>query len=460
MPTTADTRPGILVVEDDPGLRELISEELEDAGYRLSTASSAGQAGEQIARDFPDLVISDLRLPGDDGLTLLERTRTLPVAPAFIVITAFGTVEQAVSALQRGADDFLTKPLNLDHLRLSVGRALQRQALEREVSRYRKMLEAGDFHGILGRSTPMRQLFEQIRRIAHADGPVLLGGESGVGKELVARAIHAESERRDGPFVAINCAGIPAELLESELFGHKAGAFTGAQRARRGLFAEATGGTLLLDEIGEMPLQMQSKLLRTLQEGSIRPVGENREQPIDVRIIAASNRDLEQEVDNEAFRADLFYRLETFSLEIPPLRQRGDDIDLLTAHYIARFGTTRPEPVTGISTQALNLLHRYPFPGNVRELGNAIERACAFARSGQIESEDLPGRIRRQQGEPATRSALLESLLDEDELLSLRQLEQRYVRHVLKRYDGNKRQTALTLGIGRRTLYRYLDELT
>ncbi|SEG72004.1 sigma-54-dependent transcriptional regulator [Marinobacterium lutimaris] len=458
MSTRADLNASILIVEDDSGLRELIQEELQDAGYQVSSAGSAEQAGEQIARTYPDLVISDLRLPGEDGLSLLKSTRSLAGAPAFIVITAFGTIEQAVSALQLGADDFLTKPLNLEHLRLSVARALERQALEREVDRYRRMLNAGDFHDIIGRSTPMRQLFEQIRRIAQADGPVLVGGESGAGKERVARAIHAESERHNGPFVAINCAGIPAELLESELFGHKAGAFTGAQKARKGLFAEADGGTLLLDEIGEMPLQMQSKLLRVLQEGSIRPVGDNHEHAINVRIIAATNRDLEQEVEKEVFRADLFYRLETFSIEIPPLRQRGDDIDLLTAHYIARFGATRPEPVTGISTEAQQLLRQYPFPGNVRELANAIERASVFARHEQIQPEDLPARIRRHSGTQPESSALLESLLGGSELPPLRQVEQRYVQHVLERSDGNKRQAALTLGIGRRTLYRYLEE--
>jgi DNA-binding NtrC family response regulator len=289
---------------------------------------------------------------------------------------------------------------------------------------------------------------------------VLLSGESGVGKELVARALHAESDRGDGPFIAVNCAGIPAELLESELFGHSAGAFTGAQRARKGLFAEAAGGTLLLDEVGEMPLAMQSKLLRILQDGSLRPVGENRERQVDTRILAATNRDLVAEVASGRFREDLFYRLETFAIEIPALRRRDDDIELLAAHFVARFGAAAEQRIRGLAPEAMACLRRYAFPGNVRELSNAIERAVAFAHGDQIEVEDLPERIRRQgdlrlpQADEAGRPALLGA----GELPPLREIERRYVRLVLERCDGNKKRAADCLDIGRRTLYRYLDE--
>jgi DNA-binding NtrC family response regulator len=399
-------------------------------------------------------------LPGESGLGLLDHSRGLPLPPAFLVITAFGTVEQAVSALQRGADDFLTKPLNLDHLRLSVRRALERRSLQAEIAGYRKMLRAGEFHGLIGRSAPMRQLFELIRHVARANGPVLITGESGVGKELAARALHAESDRRNGPFLAVNCAGIPPELLESELFGHSAGAFTGAQRARRGLFAEAEGGTLLLDEIGEMPGAMQSKLLRILQDGRMRPVGENRERQVDVRIVAATNRDPESDVKAGLFRADLFYRLETFSFEVPALRSRGDDVELLAAHFIARFGSAVNQRVRGITPAALAQLRAYPFPGNVRELSNAIERAVAFAGGGEIEVDHLPERIRRHRNPSLSAGdAAISGLLAVGETPPpLRVIEHRYVRYVLDRTDGNKRRAAELLGIGRRTLYRYLEQ--
>ena len=449
----------VLVVEDDPGLRELIAEELGDAGHAVITAADLAGARAMIDRHRPALVISDLRLPDGEGLTLLNACHDLaPLTPAFIIITAFGTVEQAVDALKQGADDFLTKPLKLDHLRLVTSRALERRELQRQVARYREMLGEGDFHGLIGRSPPMRQLFEQIRRIARASGPVLILGESGVGKELVARALHQQSERADGPFVALNCAGIPAELLESELFGHSAGAFSGAQKARKGLFAEAEGGTLLLDELGEMPAAMQAKLLRVLQDGKLRPVGENRERQIDVRIIAATNRDLEQEVDAGEFRADLYYRLETFALEVPPLRERGDDIDLLVAHFISLFGEQAAQPLRGISTEAMEALRCYAFPGNVRELSNAIERAIVFCRGEQLELTDIPARIHQRQRPPLMTQTASVTLFDPAMPPPLKTIEQRYVAYVLQHSQGNKQQAARLLGIGRRTLYRYLAD--
>ena len=452
-------RPRILVVEDDAGLRELLRNELEDAGYRTAAAADAEQARAMIGRERTDLVVSDLRLPGDSGRDLLDHCRGLDAPPGFIMITAFGTVEQAVEALKRGADDFLTKPLRLDHLRLAVARVLEARRLRSEVSQYRKLLGDGEFHRMVGRSAPMRRLFDAIRQVAPLGGPVIITGESGTGKELVARALHAESPRRDAPFVPLNCAAMPPELMESELFGHARGAFTGATQQRPGLFVEADGGTLLLDEIGEMQPDTQAKLLRVLEDGSIRPLGADREINVDVRLVAATNRDLEAEVAAGRFRQDLFFRLETFPLHVPPLRERGEDLDLLAAHFIARFAALGARDAPVLSEQALACLRGYAFPGNVRELSNALERATAFCEGREIRPSHLPDRIRNRRPDAAAADAPASiALVDGEELPSLETLERRYIRLVLERTGGNKRKAAEVLGIGRRTLYRRLDE--
>lgn len=448
----------ILVIEDDPDLRQLLLEELADAGHRCAGKGDLVSARQWLSEQAPKLVVSDLHLPDGNGLDLLEELRQLPVRPSFIAITAFGTIDQAVDALKRGADDFLTKPLDLDHFTLSITRTLQRQLLEQELSYYRRLLDQGEFHGMIGRSPRMRQLFTQIQQVAQAGGPVLVTGESGVGKELVARAIHRESDRRDGPFIALNCGGIAANLLESELFGHAAGAFTGATKARRGLFAAADGGTLMLDEIGEMPMEMQSSLLRVLQDGRVRPVGSNTEQDLNVRIIAATNRELPDEVSEGRFREDLYYRLETFTIEVPPLRQRGDDLERLIAHMVHQFNQRRQQPVDGLSGEALNLLKRYPFPGNVRELSNIIERAVTFCSERLIGPEHLPERIHRATPTPEPASGdRWQPPTGEGELVSLDAVERSYIHYVLDQVDGNKKRAADILNIGRRTLYRWLE---
>ncbi len=456
--TTPASPTDILLIEDDPDLRQLLTEELTDAGYRCAGAGDLAGARRWLAEEAPKLVVSDLHLPDGNGLDLLEELRQLPVRPSFIAITAFGTIDQAVDALKRGADDFLTKPLDLDHFNLSITRTLQRQQLEQELSYYRRLLEQGEFHGMIGRSPRMRQLFTQIQQVAQAGGPVLVTGESGVGKELVARAIHRESDRREGPFIALNCGGIAANLLESELFGHAAGAFTGATKARRGLFASANGGTLMLDEIGEMPIEMQSSLLRILQDGKVRPVGSNTEQALDVRIIAATNRELPDDVAEGRFREDLYYRLETFALEVPPLRQRGDDLERLIAHLIHQFNQRRQQPVDGLSTEALNLLKRYPFPGNVRELANIIERAVTFCTERLIGPEHLPERVQLSAPTPeATEGSDWQPPTTGGQLVSLDNVERSYIHYVLEQVEGNKKRAADILNIGRRTLYRWLE---
>ncbi len=457
---TEVTQERVLLVEDDDSLRQLLVEELEDRGLQVRALASAEEAVGSLESWEPALVVSDLRLPGADGMALLRRVRTMQAAPAFLVITAFGSIQQAVAALKEGADEFLTKPLDLEHFALAVARALETRRLRDEVRRFQQLLSDDRFHGMLGRSRVMRGLFDQIRQLARAEGPVLVIGESGTGKELVARAVHAESERARGPFLAINCAGLPAELLESEFFGHVSGAFTGANRAHKGLFQQADGGTLFLDEIGEMPLPLQAKLLRVLQEGTIRPVGAERELSVDVRIIAASNRPLETEAGREAFREDLFFRLETFILQVPPLRDREEDLELLAAGFVAHFAARSGRPVRGIAPAALAQLRRYPFPGNVRELQNAIERAVTFCHGRSIELEHLPSRIADYRDDKAGSAGaeLLTQLSDGPLLPTLEELELRYIEHVLKLVDGNKRRAAALLGIGRRTLYRRLGE--
>ena len=450
----------ILVVEDDQALAELLTEELEAEGYTVAASGSAEDALERIESLQPVLVVSDLQLPGKDGLALLEEIRSRELQPAVLMISAYGTVDRAVAALKAGADNFLTKPLDMDHFLLSVERLLANRRLRDEVNRYREALESDNFHGMTGSSPAMQRLFDRIRRIAQADGPVLITGESGTGKDLVARALHAESPRAKSAFLAVNCAGVPAELLESEFFGHAAGAFSGADQARPGLFREADGGTLFLDEIGEMPVALQAKLLRALQDGRIRPVGSDREVSVDVRLVAATNLDLSSKVAEGAFREDLYYRLEAFQLELPALRERGDDLELLAMRFLARFAAAGERPARQLSERALAVIRAYRWPGNVRELRNAMERAVTFCDGEQVGPEHLPERMRKQPPVPAAAGSdnIPDALLEGDFLPSLNELRQRYVRYVLNRMDGNKRRAAALLGVGRRTLYRWLDE--
>ncbi|MDN3516185.1 sigma-54 dependent transcriptional regulator [Aquisalimonas lutea] len=451
----------VLLVEDDAGLRELLQEELEEAGMAVEPADSAEKALRALQQASPDLVISDLRLPGMDGMALLQEVRNLHARPAFLIITAFGTISQAVEALKRGADEFLTKPLDLEHFMLAVQRLMETRRLRGEVQRFRQLMEQDSFHGMVGRGRAMQVMFDQIRQLARAAGPVLVAGESGTGKELVARAIHAESSRARAPFQAVNCAGVPAELLESEFFGHEAGAFTGASRAHKGLFDQANGGTLFLDEMGEMPMALQAKLLRVLQDGVIRPVGGNREHQVDVRIVAATNRRLEELIESGDFREDLFYRLETFTLRVPPLREREDDMELLAARFLERFAVQMDRDVRGFTPAAMQCLKQYGFPGNVRELENAIERAVTFCHDEQVDVEHLPARMHLEQRpriQAAGADQVMGEFLDGPVLPTLDELERRYIRYVLDQVGGNKRRAAALLNVSRRTVYRRLDE--
>ncbi|MCF8142981.1 MAG: sigma-54 dependent transcriptional regulator [Deltaproteobacteria bacterium] len=461
MPEGKSEKELVLIVEDDEALGTLLLDEVQDSGLEARWTSTA-EEGERVMEHWrPDVVVCDLRLPGMDGLSFLNKVQgqASDSLPGFLIITAFGTISKAVEALKAGAEDFLTKPLDLEHFMLSVKRILERKRLREVVNRMKDVLPPDSFHGMYGKSTCMRLLFEQIRQVADSQGPVLILGESGSGKELVTKAIHNESSRANGPFLPVNCAGIPEHLVESEFFGHAAGSFTGAQKGRQGLFAEAQGGSLLLDEISEMPLFLQAKLLRILQDGKIRRVGENREYQVDVRVLAATHRDLEEEVRQGRFREDLFFRLETFTVRVPPLRERGDDVELLASRFMQQFTLALNKKVKEISSKALDLIVRYPFPGNVRELSNAVERAVTFATGTCIHPEHLPTRIRNyhpEMDEPS--SEMYGPVETHNRLPSLADVEQHYIRHVLRKVDGNKRRAAAILGIGRRTLYRRLGE--
>ncbi len=460
--SNTDTPSGrVWIIEDDKALGTLLLEEIRDAGLEGDWKASAEEAVETPETPWPDLIICDLRLPGMDGLTFLKKVldKAPDSPPGFLVITAFGTIPKAVEALKAGADDFLTKPLDLEHFMLCVKRILERRRLREMVNQMRGLVSSENFHGMYGKNPCMRLLFEQIRQVAKAHGPVLIIGESGTGKELVARAIHEESTRAGGLFLPVNCAGIPEHLLESEFFGHAEGSFTGARKSRQGLFAEAEGGSVLLDEISEMPLFLQAKLLRILQDGSIRRVGENREYRVDVRVLAATHRDIDEEVRRGHFREDLFFRLETFILRIPPLRERGEDVELLAARFLQHFALGLDKKVKGFSRRALEIITNYPFPGNVRELRNAVERGITFASGEWVEAEHLPARMRNYSpGGEKSAPPLRSFPANEGSLISLAEMERRYIGHVLEEVGGNKRRAAAILGIGRRTLYRRLGE--
>jgi DNA-binding NtrC family response regulator len=451
----ADER--VLVVEDDAGHRALLQQELSDAGHPVTTALSAEDALGLLEKQNFALVVSDLRLPGADGFAVLRATRAIIPAPGFIMLTGFGTIDQAVSALKAGADDFLTKPVDLEHLRVAAERVLQTRQLRAEVQQYREVLGDQGFQGMQGRSPAMLRLYDLIRRIAPSDRSVLITGESGTGKELVARALHHESPRAHGPFVALNCAGIPEALLESELLGHAAGAFSGARGARKGLFLEADGGTLFLDEIGEMPPAMQTKLLRLLQDGQVRPVGANEEIGTNVRIVAATHRDIAELLAEGRLREDLFFRLETFRIEVPPLRERGEDLARLVEMFLRRHALEQGLPVRRFEPEAMRRLLGYRFPGNVRELAGLVERAATLARDQVIRLDDLPDRVRTDPSnrDPAMDGSAAGQRLDKD-WETLEELENRYIRQVLAFTEGNKQRAARILGIGRKTLYRKL----
>jgi two-component system response regulator HydG len=444
----------VLLVDDDFSLTETLRIGLGRRGFTVGAAGSAAEALAALETDDFDVVVTDLNMKGGTGIDLCTsiaaRHRDLPT----IVLTAFGNYETAVAAIRAGAYDFISKPVQLDVLGIAIERAAQHRTLHQEVKRLRSaQSDRAANSDFIGASPALEKVRDLIERVAGSDASVLITGESGSGKEVVARSLHRQSRRGDKPFMAINCAAMPEALLESELFGHARGAFTDARQAHSGLLAEAHGGTVFLDEIGDMPLGLQPKLLRVVQERTVRPLGSTTEVAIDVRFIAATNLDIESAVEERRFREDLFFRLNVIRLELPPLRARPADILPLAQHFMQRFAATAGKQIDAISPAVAERLLTYPWPGNVRELQNCIERGVALARFTELGIDDLPERVRLHKN-----TDVVVAGSDPSELLRMEEIERRYILHVLNAVQGNKTAAARILGIERKTLYRKLEQ--
>ncbi len=474
----------VLVVDDDPTQRRLAQAVLEREGYAVVHAESGGEAIDRLTRGGgADVVLLDMVMPGMSGMEALAEIRTAGVATPVIVLTASGGVDAVVKAMQAGAQDFFVKPVSAERLLVGVSNALQITRLTAEVGRLKKHVSGRtSFDDLVGQSPPMRMVKSLGARAAKSSIPVLITGESGVGKEVIARALHGASDRSGKPFVAVNCGALPSNLIESILFGHEKGAFTGAHDKHLGKFQEANGGTLFLDEIGELPLDMQVKLLRALQEGEVDPVGAKRSVKVDVRIVSATNRDPAQQVRAGAFREDLFYRLNVFPIEAPSLRERREDIPALIDHFIARFNVEEGKRVTGCSGETQALLVAFDWPGNVRQLENAVYRAIVLADAPFLQPHDFPaisgfssplvgevdrGEGRETEGVPAPGSILdlpplpdtpVRILDERGHLRTLEEIERDLIQHAIEVYAGHMSEIARRLGIGRSTLYRKVRE--
>ncbi len=450
----------ILVCDDEKNLRELLCMAIESQGHRPMAAANGAQALKILEQMTWDLLITDLKLPDISGLELLRRAKLLaPERPA-LLITAFASAATAVVAMKEGAFDYLEKPFAMEDLHLAVSRALEQGALKQENIRLRQAVGAQTAkESIIGASPIMRQVMELARRAARTDASVLITGESGSGKELIARFIHAHSTRSQGPFVAVNCAAVPENLIESELFGHVKGAFTGAVSHRLGMFVEADNGTLLLDEIGEMPVSLQAKLLRVLQERSVRPVGGSGERPVNVRLLAATNRDLLEEGASGRFREDLLYRVNVVNLQLPPLRQRKEDIPLLTARFVEKYAQRYNLNIAGVSPEVMHCLLNYAFPGNVRELENVVEGAVALTMEGRLEVDTLPPQVRHfKTMEPECNFQLPPEGLNLETYLAT--IESRALEQALQQGNGSKTKAAELLGMSFRTFRYRLAKMT
>lgn len=444
----------VLVVDDDSSLRRVMKMQLEEAGYQVALASDGEQAGVIIDEQRPKLVITDLLMPGMGGLELLKQIRDNRLETTVIMITAFGSVETAVEAMKSGAYDYVTKPIDYEGLVLAVHRAMERQSLLEEVRSLRSALdERYGFENIVGRSKRLLHVLDMASRVAQHDSTVLLLGETGTGKELLARAIHQNGRRKNKPFITINCGAIPKELLESELFGFTRGAFTGAHTAKAGKIEMADGGTLFLDEVGELPLDMQVKLLRLLQNGEIEKLGSTAQAVVDVRVIAATNRNLPAMIEDGAFREDLYYRLAVVPLALPPLRERKEDIPELVQHLLRKLKTRHGHPDLTVAPALVSHLCNYRWPGNVRELENVLERMLVLSSGNQIGLADLPDEMK--QTPPAQGSFLLD--LPENGI-SLEGVERELLLRAIEKFNGNQTQAARFLDISRRTLIYRMEK--
>jgi len=443
----------LLVVDDDAAMRQMLVSLFEDQGYAVGQAASANDAIEQVRELDFDAVLSDVRMPGKTGIEMVGELRDLRPRSPVILMTAFGSIDSAIDAMRAGAFDYITKPFEPETALIAVERALERRALEQENQRLRRAVDqTTSFGDLIGASPAMRDIFALIRKVAHGRSSVLITGESGTGKEVVARTLHYHGSRAEQPFIPINCSAIPEGLLESELFGHVKGAFTGAVTSKRGLFEEANGGTLFLDEIGDMGPSLQSKLLRVLQDRQVRPVGGTHAVAVDVRIVSATHRDLQAEIEKGNFREDLYYRLNVIPIQIPPLRDRPEDIPSLVDAFVKKHSEGKRRTV---SPGAVQKLKSWPWKGNARELENVIERALALSDGVEIGIDDLPSGGSAEAGGGDSTVAFLRSAAERR--LKLREVEELYIEEIMKLTDGNKVHASKVLGVDRKTLYRRME---
>jgi DNA-binding NtrC family response regulator len=441
----------LLVVDDDPVTIDLLHEVLSKEGHDVSTALSGEEAIAQGTDHFFDIVITDVRMGEKDGMEVLRFFKKNAPDTTVIMITAFGSIETAIEAIREGAYDYISKPFKLDEIKFTIQRALEQRRLVQENKHYRReLLDKYQFKNVIGRTPQMFQVYKTIAKVANTKSTVLLCGERGTGKELIARSIHYNSQRNNRTFIPVDCASLVETLIESELFGHVRGAFTGASSAKKGLFEEAEGGTLFLDEVGNLSLSMQSKLLRFMQEHEIKRVGGTESIKVDIRIIAATNQPLEPLIKSGKFREDLFDRLNVVTITLPPLRERKEDIPFLANHFLQKFSEENHKNISHLSPEALEILNRYSWPGNVRELEHTIERAVIFSIHPMILPEDLPRKL-FEESKP-------QEILIPEKPLSLRELEKRYALKVLQETGGNKKKASEILGIDRVTLYRILEK--